>query len=676
MNLTTRLNKHGVCGLIAAALCILLGLASYALTGLPTSQWYLKKSYDLPFALKPTVAVDDVVMVYLDEASHDELHQPYNRPWDRAHFEPLLTRLTRDHARAVVFDIIFSDPGPDPVSDAVFARALRANGRAVLGADYVDVAFQGAIGKKLVLPLKEFRAAARWGIAQLDEANDVFVREHYHGPREAGIPSLSWATADFLDAPVTKSRLRHEERWVNYYGPPGQLPNVSLLQVVSSNGLPPGFTFSNKVVFVGEHLLTYNSGQRKDEFRNPYHPRANERRFMAGTEVHATLFLNLMRGDWLTRPAPAVEYALLILAGFAFGYGLIWLRPWSAVAVSLLGAGGVTVGAHLLFWHEQLWFPWLIIVAAQVPAAATISVVFNSWQLALQKKLLEQSLSLYLSPKLVKKFLRERDLLESKLLKPGAEKQLLTILFSDIANFTSISEGMDSNELALSMNRYFQSAVSQCVHATDGTVVKYIGDAIFAFWNAPEGQVDHQFRASEAALRFRDLSTLYLNGRPLVTRIGLHTGVANVGNFGSTERVDYTALGESINLASRMESLNKHLGTTVLITGEVQQGIEGRLLTRPLGWFRLKGFERSVAVFELLGRPDDEAATRPLRQAFAAALEMFQKRQWPAAQTAFEKLLESFPQDGPTQFYLKHLAELRGQPVPENWTGDVELKEK
>ena len=123
------------------------------------------------------------------------------------------------------------------------------------------------------------------------------------------------------------------------------------------------------------------------------------------------------------------------------------------------------------------------------------------------------------------------------------------------------------------MNDYVQGAVGKCIHATDGTVVKYIGDAIFAFWNAPDPQNDHAVRACEAALKFREQSRLPVAGKKLVTRIGLHTGVANVGNFGSETGVDYTAIGENINLALRMEGLNKHLGTDVLITGDVKKEI-------------------------------------------------------------------------------------------------------
>ncbi len=276
-----------------------------------------------------------------------------------------------------------------------------------------------------------------------------------------------------------------------------------------------------------------------------------------------------------------------------------------------------------------------------------------------------------LSPKLVKKFSSNKELL-----KPGAKKETLTILFSDIANFTTISEGMDSDDLALQMNRYFENVVTQCIHRTDGTVLQYIGDAIYAFWNAPDLQADHQLRACEAALRFRALPPQYMNNQQLITRIGLHTGVANVGNFGSTTRVNYGALGENINLASRMEGLNKYLGTNLLITGETLAGIEGQLVTRSLGPFRLKGFERTVKVHQLIDWPDNAENSRPMREVFAEALRLFQNGNFAHAENAFRRVLDLAPKDGPAEFFLHQIDHFRQEPPPPQWNGEVELKEK
>ena len=330
----------------------------------------------------------------------------------------------------------------------------------------------------------------------------------------------------------------------------------------------------------------------------------------------------------------------------------------------------IAVIAYQIFLRAHFWFPWLILVV-QIFTALLWSVLFNSIQLYVQNKLYEQSLALYLSPKLVKKFASNKELL-----RPGAKKETLTILFSDIANFTSISEGMDSDELARYMNSYFQTAVAQCIHHTDGTIVKYIVDAIFAFWNAPDPQSDHALRACEAALRFRDQPPQYMNGQQLVTRIGLHTGVANVGNFGSTARVDYTALGENINLASRMEGLNKHLGTDILITGQTQEGASENITTRFAGHFRLKGFEKAVAVYELLGLRDLAEPTLAWRATFEQALKAFSQTDFDAAERGFRCTLEMRPGDGPAEFYLRQIAELRLHAPAPGWTGEIELKEK
>jgi adenylate cyclase len=312
-----------------------------------------------------------------------------------------------------------------------------------------------------------------------------------------------------------------------------------------------------------------------------------------------------------------------------------------------------------------------LIVTVQIAAALFWSVLFNSVQLYVQKRLYEQTLRLYLPPKLVKKFSHSRELL-----KPGAEKQVLTLLFTDIESFTSITESMDPDEVAAMMNEYFEGAIANCIHKADGTVAKYIGDAIFAFWNAPDAQTDHALRACEAALLFRGQAGRPVRGKVLRTRLGIHTGEANVGNFGSFERVDYTALGPSVNLASRLEGLNKHLGTECLMSGATKELVGDRIVSRALGSFKLKGFEGLVEVHELLGKPEEAEATRSWREAFAEALHNYEQRNLEFAEIGFRNVLALRPNDGPSLFYLERIAELAKESLPENWATYTVLKEK
>lgn len=641
------------------------------------------KSYDLPFVFKPVITPKDVVMVYLDDASHEKLHQKYLEPWNRVFYTRLVKRATAEQAKAVVFDIVFSDT-LDPETDAAFGAAMMENQHVIISDDLVVYEYgkSGGLGKPQFAPLNRVinEGAIDIGCTALDPGVDQAVRQYEPsilGAKQANgqeIASEAWTTAVLVNPSfeTTYPKSKYEPIWINYYGPELLgLQSVSLYKVLADHDpdVPPGF-LSNKVVFVGEKLETKPQDTRKDEYPSPF-SYLPENRFFTGVGIHATAFLNLIRGDWLRRLPSWLERTLIIALGSLFGAGLIYCRPVPATLLSLFAIVPITTANYYFFVHHNYWFPWLIPVAAQIPIALMWSVAFNSVQLYVDKQKVEQSLSLYLPARLVKKFANSPELL-----KPGAKKQLLTILFSDIAGFTSISEGMDPDELAKLMNAYFQTAVDDCIHFTEGTIVKYIGDAIFAFWNAPDPQDDHPFRAAEAALRFRAQDNHLFNGKRVITRIGLHTGVANVGNFGSTTRVDYTAFGENINLASRMEGLNKYLGTRVLMTGDTYEGIGLRLVTRYLGLFRLKGFEKAVHVYELMDRKEDGEKTHELRQRFDQARDLFSKKDFAAAETAFRRVLEINPKDGPSGFYLDHLQDFKSEKLPPDWKGEITLKDK
>jgi adenylate cyclase len=634
-------------------------------------------SYDLPFYVRPYIFPTQVEMVYVDEASYTALGINLRDYMDRGIYAKLIDRMTREGARAIVFDIVFSDPNPaNPKSDDALIQATKKNGTVILAADDVPPA-QSEPGVKMfkqyIPPFEALEpVTAGVGTSEIYADDDLINRQHVPIAKDDPYHSLSWAAATFLGVPITKDENRMTDtRWFNYYGPDKVIPFVSLYQAIDVTPTVPDGFFKGKVVFVGQRVFTRSFSDRKDEYPTPFPNLEQQDKFMPGVEVQATAFLNLLRGDWLNRLSTNGEKTAIIILGLILGAGLAMLRPLTASLAAIGGVIALALAEYFIFTKLHYWFPWTIVVVAQIPLALAWSIIFNSVQLYVEKKLVEQSLALYLSPKMVKKIAKDPTLLE-----PGAKKEMLTILFSDIASFTSISEGMDSDHLALAMNEYFQSAVQNCIFSTDGTVVKYIGDAIFAFWNAPEVQTDHSYRACEAALRFKEQPAQFMNGKELITRIGLHTGVANVGNFGSMTRVDYTALGENINLASRMEGLNKYLGTRALITGDTQKVAGPKIITRYLGLFRLKGFERSVEVYELSGRIEEAGKSQPLRDAFSQALALFANHDFAAAETAFKKILESHPGDGPSEFYLEQIEELCGEKLPDDWKGEITLKDK
>ncbi|HEX4121902.1 MAG TPA: adenylate/guanylate cyclase domain-containing protein [Verrucomicrobiae bacterium] len=643
--------------------------AGFLLLTTPLGSGLSAASYDLPFAVRPFIHPSEAVLVYLDDSSHEHLKQKYFEPWNRAYYVKFLNRMTAEGAKAVVLDVVFSD-ALNPVIDHQFADAMKENGNVILAGDWTR-------GKKFGPPLDLFNAgaAADVGASALFPDAGEYVRTYapiVMDDKGFSHPTEAWSTALLLQPSFNESNsLKEFNFWLNYYAPEDALPSVSFYKTIAAHDpdVPPGF-FKNKVVFVGAKLQTHLSSERKDEYSTPFSYR-DDNKWTSGVGIHAIAYLNLIRGDFLRRPSYRLERAITIALGILFGTLLVLCRPHTATFVALFSILPIALGDYYLFCCHFIWFPWLIPVVVQIPIALFWGIAYNSLQIYAEKVRVEQSLSLYLSPKQVKKFTKD-----PTLLKPGAVKHLLTALFTDIANFTSISEGMDPDELARLMNEYFQSAVHNCIHATDGTVVKYIGDAIFAFWNAPDLQGDHAYLACDAAMRFGALKPLKVNGKELVTRVGLHTGVANVGNFGSDTRVDYTAIGENINLASRMEGLNKYMGTTVLITADTQREVGDRLVTRHIGLFQLKGFEKTIDVYELLARPEHEIETRDLRQRFATALNAFVKRDFDAACSAFNNILETHPTDGPCKFYLEQIAELRATELPADWKGEIALKDK
>ncbi len=672
--------ENGWGGAIGAVLAAALGVT---LLILPLGRGLVDWSYDLPFALRPVLHPDEAVLVLMDDESHDKLAQPFNRPWDRRLHARMIDRLTAAGAKAIVMDIVFSDPAPDPEEDPRMAEAMRHSGRVVLAADTVPAGYgEDEVNMRMVtMPTDVLRdQTARFasddyegvGSAEMVPSQDFVIRRHFHGSKDDVLPSMSWVTAKFLQAEVSRDEVeRTRPRWVNYYGPSGTVPNVSYFRALDPT-LSSDALFRDRVVFIGARLFTVFSGQRKDEFRTPYSYWRDQNKFMPGVEVQATLLLNLLRGDWLNRGPVPLELICLLLAGLLIGFLLAQLRPLTSTLVALGSILAVSGAAYALFRFGSTWFPWLLVVV-QIAVAWLWSLLFNTVQLYVEKRVLEQSLALHLSPSRVKQLMGHPDLL-----KPGAEKQLVSILFSDIADFTKISEGMDSDQLARLMNNYFEVAIAR-IHETDGMVVKLIGDAIFAVWNAPLAQEDHRARACQAALKLRDQVAQFLDRRtshPLMTRIGLHTGLANVGNFGSASRFDYTAIGESINLASRMEGLNKHLGTSVLATRETQLAVADHLDSRLIGHFRLKGFEKAVEVHELMGPVEQVESTRPVRDYFAKALKHFQNKAFFEAKDGFIRTLELLPNDGPSLFYIATLSEMLPEFLPDDWRGEIILREK
>ena len=388
-----------IAGSAGFILVLLLGIGLPHLN-FPLGKTLTRSSYDWCFDLslyaRPNIQTGEVVIVYVDEKSHQDLKQPFNKPWDRHIHSRLLKRLKDDGARVVIFDILFTDPGPDPGADLDLANALRAHGNVVLAADYSPAGQSVSSGQMtevttLTLPEEKLQAAAAtWGLAQMQPDSDFLVRQHYHGPLAENYPSLGWAAASLVGLPVTRQPgARTTERWVNYYGGPETLPSVSYSQALYPDGVQPGF-FRNKFVVIGARPMAGNFIERRDEVRSSFTTWGDRFIFMPAVEVHATMLLNLIRQDWLRRTPPVAEWGISLMVALLFGAGLTRFRPPIALLLGLTGIATTTLVALLLFGGQRLWFPWLVVVAIQIPAGLLWSVICKSVEWWIQKLKMEK----------------------------------------------------------------------------------------------------------------------------------------------------------------------------------------------------------------------------------------------------------------------------------------------
>lgn len=666
--------RRGEAKKLARRLSIIAGCVVVTVAGLLCSRYWFadslaRASYDLPFLWRPTQPnTDGIVLVYLDDASAKQLHQPVDDAWNRLLHVPLLNRLTESGARLVFYDIVFDQPSPEATRDVEFAEAIQRNGKVVLGASQDQTqAGGGIVEQRIFAPIKLLRkAAAAWGLLVFEPIDaDYAVRQIFTGTKTA---TATWKAAELLGAPLTHTpREGGPIRWVNYYGPRNTFAAVNFAQALDANVLPNEF-FKDKVVMIGGRSSIGYLAAGRDEFRTPFSRQVHE--FTPGLEVHATILLNYLRNEWLIEMPLRQQLSIIILVGLLAGL-LSALRPVAATIAAIALAAVIVLPACWLVWNRHLWFNWLTPAAVQVPVGLFWSVGSQYLLESRRRKELRRAFGFYLSPQMADR-IADSDFD----LKPGGKVVEATVIFTDLENFTTISEKLDPAEVSKILTDYF-GQTTKCILSNRGTVIKYIGDAVFAAWGAPIDDPEHAARAAEAACDLRCLTDLQIRGKRLRTRIGIHSGRVLAGNLGSEFRFDYTMIGDPVNFASRLESLNKYLSTQVLISDAVRMQLGDRFITRRLGEFKVAGKTESVVIHELLCRCEAQNGEKEWIGSFEEGLSAFSSAEFGRARELMLRTREMREgHDGPAEFYLRKIEKLEGNGALDGWTGVVELTEK
>jgi len=455
---------------------------------------------------------------------------------------------------------------------------------------------------------------------------------------------------------------------INYRGPERTYPYYSIVDVVRRK-LPPG-TFKDKIVLVGASA-TGIGDLRTPPYGGITYP---------GVEVHANAIDNMLNHQALTRGAAQElsDLALILFFGIPVGIWMALVAPrWMWFGLSFL------VPLALIDYGAFLGGRWLNF---SVPAFTLVSnVLLVSLYRALveekEKRRVRTAFGQYLSPEVIRRLLRNPKLVEPK-------KTEITVMFSDIRGFTTISENLDAQDLALLLNQYL-SDMTGLVFENQGTLDKYIGDAVMAFWGAPFEVDDHAISACNSALkmmrRVREMQRQWkAQGKPqLDIGIGLNSGVASVGNMGSALRYGYTALGDTVNLSSRLEGLNKDYGTHIIVNETTYAATrDAKFVHRELDLIRVKGKTHPVMIYELIGWAGEEtlygsiADVESRLEQFARGRTLYRARRWEEAQYVFQVMIDKWPDDGPARTYWKRCQEYLFDEPPLGWDGVFTMTHK
>jgi adenylate cyclase len=520
----------------------------------------------------------------------------------------------------------------------------------------------------LLLPYGRSKNPDDWDIYS---SLSLMTARAFLGP-DAKDMNLIYGPQGIVEIRVGKALLLHPDgrgqMMINYQGPASTFTHYSIADVVKKN-FSPG-AFQGKIVLIGA-TATGIGDLRGAPYGGTDYP---------GVEIHANIIDNILNQRFLKHGFRQALSDVLLILFFGIPLGI-----WMALVVPRWMWFGVALFLPMIaanFWaFLHGW--WLNLIVPSLTLATNVLLVslYRSLFEEKEKRRVRSAFGQYLSPEVIRRLLVNPQLVEPK-------KTEITVMFSDIRGFTTISEKLDAQDLALFLNQYL-SDMTSLVFDNHGTLDKYIGDAVMAFWGAPFEEPGHAAKACKTALKMMDRvrelqKTWEAEGKPhLDIGIGLNTGMASVGNMGSALRYGYTALGDTVNLSSRLEGLNKDYGTHIIVNESTYaEAKDSGFVFRELDLIRVKGKLGPVTIYELIGRVGEDSAygtpeeVRVRLELFQKARALYCQRQWQAAQNAFQAILDQLPDDGPSRAYWKRCQEYLFEEPPSTWDGVFTMTHK
>jgi adenylate cyclase len=660
--------------------------------------------YDLHVKWRGEQKISDrIVLVLMDEKSAVELKR-HKETWSRRQLGTAIRNLTNAGAEVIGLDMVLSSPDLDPEADLFLSKAIKDSNNVVLSRVSASRAGEipplplfeeGMIGDGFIdVPLDEDEILRKIrflnakplpdGNLQLSPAFSLELARSFYNIDF----SLDFSEKNYFQIGSDNGRklkLPYPELIINYKGDYTLFNPIPYADVVMNR-------FSENQVRGKIILLGSGLAAQKDFFSTPFTRFQNTRQSYKdkfgtvvdevlgvkdpGISCHAYALETILTGEFIKKVPLNNILLFTVIAGLA---GLVFYIPaiGFAVEAALLftAVASAVYFSHLVFLKKLVWIdisPLIAITVLQFVTGITVQKHFDKKKTAFVTGLFGR----YVSPGVVDNLVKGD--IEATL---KGHAQDVSILFSDLRGFTTLSEELGAEDTSRMLNIYFDAMIP-VVFKYGGTLDKLMGDAIMAFFGAPVYFPDHPARAAEASLEMlAALKTLRHSDVKGMDRlnlgIGINTGTVTIGNLGSNQFMDYTIIGDAVNLASRLEGLNKIYGTNIIAGESSVKGFGGRFLVRELDIVRVKGKEKFVTIFEVSGYADDADKRRAESfEIFREGLLAYRNRDWNRAKELFIKTLELNPSDGPSGLYLKRIEKIRLSPPPDDWNGSAIFESK
>ncbi len=660
-------------------------------------------------------------VIILEITDDDQQDLPEKFPFPRSYYAHVIENLNRAGARVIAIDLTFETAAP---GDSALRAVLSRYDNVVLA---VKDQPMGERRRYTIERLEQdynnvfFEMNPHVGVVNILTDRDDVIRRYAPMWNVGGhlTPTFAFSVvARTLGFPPGTTTDLHDENYfilgnlhvprfnprsflLDYYGPVRSFRYVPFSQVIDDERFQTRYeaeageeenlfdegmmsVFKDKIVLIGSTMA-----EDRDIYNGPLYDPADSDRSHAiyGIEIHATAIQNLLDRQFIRRPPLVLEAAVLPLLSLLTFMLVFWFKQLNVQPGALLegGALGLTFllllclyGGSLLAFSQagllvSLVAPGLSILASMVGASAYVFLHERQ-----QKALIKDAFGRYVSPAVV------NDLINSPTkISLGGELRELTVLFTDIAGFTTLAEGLDPEALVTLLNEYF-NAMTNVVFNYKGTIDKFIGDAIMAIWGAPVRLKDHALQACLTALEMQNqLEELrrkwQAEGKPEITiRCGINTGPMVVGNMGGEARFDYTVIGDSVNLASRLEGTNKLYGTQIIISEFTYACVREQVRVRELDLVQVKGKTKPITIYELLGLPDMPitAEQQQTLDLYARGLQHYKQREWTEAFECMHQVYVLDPACQPAYLYIQRTQEFIKDPPPESWDGTFQITTK